>query len=974
MSSLKDNYARVTMRVAKPTEIVSFLTVLSLLLVISSLSESHQNITVGVSDSVQFPCSSDLRKIHIWEHDNDVLFNDKLKIDFQLDHVILLDNYTLLIPEVTLQHEGIYRCLQDKRIVAEFLLNVEVPPRMFFTINKLDHVTNISVAAGTDVTLFCLAVGALPPVNLSWTTNEENNDHRAPNFTIIVGGEYQRRQVFDSVSAHTFKLSHNNGTISCRSKTVSAVGNREINLQYSTFVLPDVRITVNNGINKSEVYIPLYQPSVATCYALGSRPASNLFWYIDTLPINHSDVANQTIVQKQDLFNTISSMFFTPQNTSGSITCISKFSNKGNHRKEKCLKFYTYMIPKMFISIEGIGDIDFITVAVNQLVQVVCNASAARPKSHISWLVNNQPIKNLEEVNETSFYVEKDDATFDTVSTMWYRPKDATGSITCTSQFGSMGDVARINATYLTYVIPKMYFTINGKTWKNVSTINVTASQNVTVICNAEGTRPKLWLLWKVNGRNFDTKSFFKINSGQTFNVTTFLEFLPNETETHVMCFTYGLNDQNIFILAYIQVTVTDIVFPATTQSYEEDNKSLKIFVTTLVLLLVTVPLVFVVIKSLARRSSHSMHEYQEHGNTDTNIAPNLSGKTPTKSVFEGLDLPEVPRGKEDSDYCPFSEDEYDSYFELKDKSSHHRMFRGKDMCLILRMNSGHLQSRWMGTISLPHYNKKCVVFSTVSDVTAKNDEIQWDTYVKRVLDMPNHKSLVKLEGVCVNQANLYLVHEHLTCDSLESTISSKRLANNRTGPFPTSDVASYLMEILEGMEVLHSFGFLHPGLSTKKVLLTDTGQCKLYSFFLAEDAPNKAKNMKSNKDCLINDLSPEALLRNEYTQASDVWCVAVVLWNLMTYDPIPVILENLEERKICNIQEEWPASHFLLKNHMLFGCWNYDEALRPSISELRSSFTKVLGNVQTFTSSKDFTESITDLYIPMGNIRATSL
>ncbi|KAJ8048548.1 Ephrin type-A receptor 3 [Holothuria leucospilota] len=208
-------------------------------------------------------------------------------------------------------------------------------------------------------------------------------------------------------------------------------------------------------------------------------------------------------------------------------------------------------------------------------------------------------------------------------------------------------------------------------------------------------------------------------------------------------------------------------------------------------------------------------------------------------------------------------------------------------MCLILRMNSGNLQSRWMGTISLPNNHKKCVVFSTVSDVSIKNEKIQWDTFVKRVLDMPNQKSLVKLEGICVNQANLYLVHEHLTCDSLESIISSKRIENYRYGPFSTSEVASYLMEILEGMEVLHSFGFLHPGLSAKKVLLTDTGQCKLYNFFLAEDAPNKAKSMKSNKDCLINDLSPEALLRNEYTQASDVWCVAVVLWNLMTYGMI---------------------------------------------------------------------------------------
>ncbi|KAJ8048545.1 Ephrin type-A receptor 3 [Holothuria leucospilota] len=299
-------------------------------------------------------------------------------------------------------------------------------------------------------------------------------------------------------------------------------------------------------------------------------------------------------------------------------------------------------------------------------------------------------------------------------------------------------------------------------------------------------------------------------------------------------------------------------------------------------------------------------------------------------------------------------------------------MFRSKDMCLIIIMNSGNLLSRWMGTISLSKNHTKCVVFSTVSDVTVKNCDIQWNTYVKRVLDLPAHNSLVKLEGICVNQVNLYLVHEHLTCDSLESIISSRRIASYRYGAFPTSEVASYLMDILGGMEVLHSFGFLLPGLSTKKVLVTDKGQCKLYDFFLSEDAPNKTRNMKSEKDCSINDLPPEALLRNEYSQASDMWCVAVVLWKLMTYDLIPVVLQNMDERKVCSVTQDWPASHLGLKNPLLFECWMYDDSFRPSVNKLRSSFEEVIRNVQAFSISEDTEESMSDLYISMDGIKTT--
>lgn len=109
------------------------------------------------------------------------------------------------------------------------------------------------------------------------------------------------------------------------------------------------------------------------------------------------------------------------------------------------------MIPKLHISIDGVSGIDYIPVATNQPVQFLCRASAARPKSHISWLINNLSIESLEELNGTIFYIEREDETIDTVSTIWYRPLDVNGSITCASHFHSTGETARTHATYVTY-------------------------------------------------------------------------------------------------------------------------------------------------------------------------------------------------------------------------------------------------------------------------------------------------------------------------------------------------------------------------------------------------------------------------------------------------------------------------------------------------------------------------------------------
>ncbi|KAJ8048563.1 Ephrin type-A receptor 3 [Holothuria leucospilota] len=129
---------------------------------------------------------------------------------------------------------------------------------------------------------------------------------------------------------------------------------------------------------------------------------------------------------------------------------------------------------------------------------------------------------------------------------------------------------------------------------------------------------------------------------------------------------------------------------------------------------------------------------------------------------------------------------------------------------------------------------------------------------------------------------------------------------------------------------------------------------------------------MKSKKDCSINDLPPEALHRNEYTQASDVWCVAVILWKLMTYDSVPVVLQTIDEKNSCSITQDWPARHLELKNPILFECWMYDDNFRPSVNKLRSSFEEVIRTVQAFSISEDTKESMTDLYISMDGIKTT--
>ncbi|XP_071843670.1 fibroblast growth factor receptor 1-like [Apostichopus japonicus] len=147
-------------------------------------------------------------------------------------------------------------------------------------------------------------------------------------------------------------------------------------------------------------------------------------------------------------------------------------------------------------------------------------------------------------------------------------------------------------------------------------------------------------------------------------------------------------------------------------------------------------------------------------------------------------------------------------------------------------------------------------------------------------------------------------------------------------------------------MDVLKTFGFLHPGLTTKKVLLTKEGQVKLFDFCLAGDAPKIAALKKAQVPTVtLNQFPPEMLLLNHYTETSDVWSTAVVIWEIMAAGnpPFPVNKEVTSvDGEATTPSAPWPEKYLQIKDKILFDCWNHNSSLRPSIHHLRGTFVAI--------------------------------
>ncbi|KAJ8023816.1 Macrophage-stimulating protein receptor [Holothuria leucospilota] len=183
------------------------------------------------------------------------------------------------------------------------------------------------------------------------------------------------------------------------------------------------------------------------------------------------------------------------------------------------------------------------------------------------------------------------------------------------------------------------------------------------------------------------------------------------------------------------------------------------------------------------------------------------------------------------------------------------------------------------------------------------------------------------------------------------------------------SDFVQHTLGILGGMEVIHSYGFLHPWLSTNKILLTKQGCCKLYDFCLKEDAPHVFAVKKSKNESFVSLIAPESLRRNEYFQESDVWSAAVVIWEMLSCGLPPFTdTDYLLQEKCSQTQSSytWPENFLQFRNHVLFECWKEDLSSRPTMQALRFSFKEIFERFKDGELATKSSACTLDLYEPM--------
>lgn len=201
--------------------------------------------------------------------------------------------------------------------------------------------------------------------------------------------------------------------------------------------------------------------------------------------------------------------------------------------------------------------------------------------------------------------------------------------------------------------------------------------------------------------------------------------------------------------------------------------------------------------------------------------------------------------------------------------------------------------------ITIPLHSEDGVPASTIREIG-----------LLKQLEKYNHPNVVKLLDVCPGRRShremkLMLVFEHIDQDLSQFL---EKVPSPGLGP---DRIRELMLQILRGVDFIHSHRIVHRDLKPQNILITGSGQVKLADFGLA-----RVYGFQMALTSVVVTLyyrAPEVLLNNRYCAAVDIWSCGCIFAELHTRRPI--FRGSSEVDQLCIIfqciglppESDWP-------------------------------------------------------------------
>ena len=154
-----------------------------------------------------------------------------------------------------------------------------------------------------------------------------------------------------------------------------------------------------------------------------------------------------------------------------------------------------------------------------------------------------------------------------------------------------------------------------------------------------------------------------------------------------------------------------------------------------------------------------------------------------------------------------------------------------------------------------------------------------------------NHPNLAGIHGLEEHDGRRYLVLEYVDGETLEERLHA--------GALPVDDALDICGQIAAGLEAAHDAGVIHRDLKPANIKITSSGQVKVLDFGLARiDRVSSSQSSMSEAATLMSAggqtapgmimgtpqyMSPEQARGSEVDRRTDIWSLAVILWECLT-------------------------------------------------------------------------------------------
>ena len=138
------------------------------------------------------------------------------------------------------------------------------------------------------------------------------------------------------------------------------------------------------------------------------------------------------------------------------------------------------------------------------------------------------------------------------------------------------------------------------------------------------------------------------------------------------------------------------------------------------------------------------------------------------------------------------------------------------------------------------------------------------------------HPNIVRLQGLVSVEGRPCLLLEYVDGELLADRIS-------RLGRLAPEEALGYLRDVARGVAYAHAAGVVHRDIKPSNIRMTADGVVKLLDFGIAQSAAGAGLTQVGRVIGSLHYLSPEQLLGERVTAASDVWALGVLLYQMVT-------------------------------------------------------------------------------------------